>query len=658
MPKIIVWSPEEAKQNLAQRLQDAQDRRRETEKSWKGNEQTIFNTQGLAQDVNINIAEGLGMLEGPDQGTGSVTINYAFKNLRFLHAQLAANPPSVIPRPTSSDAEDRRKADAADRVVRYGMKQYDMQENVDKLTLNALLYGSGVAKVLWDSNLGDILEIAEESGELTMEGDFRMSVPNIWNLYFDADAESFEDVRFAFERIYVPYEEALYKWPEQKELLQKYRSGGKGEQDSAAQQSQLGRPKYDVVELWEYWEKGLASNGMLGRHTICTRDGTPLTGIHANPERYAAPKKGKAEASRRIEIACLPYHLLTDIDVPGTIWGKSFLEYVAPIQDTYNRFHSVSLDIMQAHGVARLVIPEGAEVSPDSITNSTWDVVKYTGTQPPHFMEPMPFPAALNNFMDIYKIGIDDMSGVNEAMFGKQSREQSGFSMQYATNQGNMIRFRLLNKYRRVVESIYKSYLKIVQKHWTLPHTILVLGNEKAFEAQDIKGADIDGGYDLTADYGASLSLDPTTRREEMITLMPLFEKAGVESRQLLKMLKLNELSGQYDLLELADNRQREIFETMIATGVYIAPEELQDHKNMLSYSYMFLMTSEYKYLEDDAKALIKQHVKEREMLAAQGAAPSLLAGAPGPLPQGLAGGMPPSAPGMQAGLVDNTQLA
>jgi hypothetical protein len=285
--------------------------------------------------------------------------------------------------------------------------------------------------------------------------------------------------------------------------------------------------------------------------------------------------------------------------------------------------------------------------------------VKYTGTNPPHYMEPMPFPQAVNTFMDLYKIGIDDLSGVNEAMFGKQSREQSGFSMQYATNQGNMIRFRLLNKYRRVVENIYKSYLKIIQKNWTVPHTVLILGKEKAFEATDIKGADIDGGYDLVADYGASLSLDPTTRREEMITLMPLFEKAGVEPRQLIKMLKLNELSSQYDLLELADNRQREVFETMLLTGKYIAPEELQDHKNMLAYAYMYLMTSEFKYLEDDGKALIRQHVKDREQLAAQaGGMPGVLdtGAAPGPTPQGP-NGMPPSAPGMQQGQVDTTQL-
>jgi len=42
-----------------------------------------------------------------------------------------------------------------------------------------------------------------------------------------------------------------------------------------------------------------------------------------------------------------------------------------------------------------------------------------------------------------------------------------------------------------------------------IPRTIHVLGKEKAFDAMDIKGADIDSGYDLVVEYGASLSLDP-----------------------------------------------------------------------------------------------------------------------------------------------------
>jgi hypothetical protein len=140
----------------------------------------------------------------------------------------------------------------------------------------------------------------------------------------------------------------------------------------------------------------------------------------------------------------------------------------------------------------------------------------------------------------------------------------------------------------------------------------------------DLKGADIEGGYDLVAEYGASLSIDPTARREEIITLMPIFEKAGIDTRTILSLLKLNDLDGAYDRVTMAADRQREIFEEMIKNDLYIKPKELQDHKNMLAFSYDYLMSSEFKYLTPEHQALLERHIKDREALAAQGPQPGV----------------------------------
>lgn len=636
MARLVVWSADETKRELAKRLSHAIDDRRETSYRWEENERTIYNTRGAKlsnSNLSLSFDSDLPSVDGVDQGSGSIGTNYAFKNLRLIHAQLSANPPSVVPRPTSNDPEDRRVADAADRLIRYAIREYKMQEMVDLANLNTLLYGTGFIKTMWDPEDGDILDLNEDTGEITMEGRFHVSVPDPWNIYIDPDATCWDDVRYVYERVMMPFEEACFRFPEKKQLLEQNRRQDKDRYASndTGSSSSISKNYYDVVELYQYWEKGLPTNGYLGRFCWCLSDGTPLTAIEKNPERYG-------DKNSKISKACLPFHIFTDIDVPNQVWGKSFVEFATSLQDNLNRLDTVILENVQAHGVARIILPEGSEIQDDSITNSPWDIVKITGTQPPHFMEPMPLPAGMSVLRDQMKLGVDDVMGVNEAMFGQQSREQSGFSMQYATNQGNMIRRRLFNKYVLFVESIYNRYLQVVQKQWNIPRTIKVLGKEKAFETVDIKGADIAGGYDIVVEYGASLSLDPTTRREEIITLMPLFEKAGVEAREILKMLKLNELGSLYDRLELAQDRQREVFEEMTSTGVYIAPEELQDHPHMLSYCYYYVMTTEFKYLEPEQRLLIVEHIKAREKLAAtvQQAATGQ---APGPAPEGLGGG-------------------
>jgi hypothetical protein len=650
--KILIWSPEQATKELRKRLEIAKRYRKRFEDAWEISEMTVYGRANRRMpSIDPNWVSDI-TLGGVDEGTGEVSVNYAFKHFRFIHAQLSANPPTVIPRPTSSDNEDRRKADAADRLIRHALRQYAMQEHIDQASLCTLLYGTGIIKTVWDSLLGDIAEFDEQTGEIVMEGDmsFKNIIPK--RLWIDPDAKKIEDIRWTFEAVTMTYDEAMFRWPDKKEELEKARK----QYHTTNVLNEPDDQRTDLFTVYEYYEKGMPINGMLGRYAVVTEDGTQLEQIRPNPFRFSpvmqgSEKQRKQEMERRgLEFrpapatAYLPYHFLTDIDVPDQVYGKSFIEYEASIQDTINRLDCVTLDNIQAHGVSRMVLPEGAEIAEQSITNSPWDIVKITGSQPPHFVQPPTLMPDMSAMRDRLQAGGADVAGINEAMMGQMSRETSGFSLQYATNQGNMIRRRLFNKYVSFVESIYKAYLNMIRKHWDEKHIIYVLGKEKAFEAVDIKGADIDGGFDLVVEYGASLSLDPMTRREEIMTMMPVLEKAGIPTKTILSMMKLNELEGIYDRLQLSEDRQREIFEEMTSSGRYIPPEDLQEHVGMLDYAYTFVMTSEFKYLPVEQQALIKQHIKEREQMAAAKASPAALPNPPGPLPAGLPEGsqLPP----------------
>jgi len=663
MAKIVIWTPEQASQELHKRLAFCIDSRKTFEYQWEENERTVFNTKGRPSQPNVSVSFesevqlGISDVDGSNPNVG---VNYAFKNTRLIHSQLSANPPTVVTRPTSNDPSDRRKADAADRLIRFAIRKYQMQETFDRTSLNTLIYGTGIVKTIWDPEKGDIVDFDETSGELTMEGDIDFTVPSPWDIYIDPDATSIDEIKYVFERIHMPYEEALYKFPQHKEILDKYRLTEETRRTEYGTNRNLNEKRYDVVEIYQYWEKGLPYNGMIGRFCFMTRNAELLSDVGPNPMRFSPPKNRGVEglgdgADKPLPAkAVLPYHIFTDVDIPGTVWGRAVVAYETSLQETYNKMFNVMLDNLHAHGVARMILPEGAEIADGAVTNSPWDIIKITGTQPPHFMEPMPLPAAFPQLIQQAKQGIDDMAGVNEAMFGQQSREQSGFLMQYATNQANLIRHRLFNKYVMMTESVYRFYLNLIRKYWEESRVIHVLGKEKAFEAVDIKGADIDGGFDLTVEYGASLSLDPTTRRTEVLNMMPLFEKAGISTRTILQMIKLNELEGLYDKVQLAADRQREFFEEMLAKDIYIAPRDLQDHKNMLEYSYEYVMTTEYKYLPPEQQALIDRHIKEREQMAAAGMAG---AGAPGmPAAGGGPAGPLPAVPGA-AGPLDVMQM-
>lgn len=622
MPKVQALSDQQVEQMLEKRLKQAKRYRERHEEKWRLNERTVFYWNSRNPNAVTLTEDNLIRFDNDDVGQTEqveMAVNYAFKFLRFIHAQMSQNPPSVIARPTSTDISDHLKADAADRVIRWAYGQYELQEIFDQANLKCLTYGTGYVRVYWDPHEGDAIEFDDKTQEITLTGETCIYSPSTWDIWLDPTAKTWKDVRYYFERCEMPVDEAYFRWPDKKDLIDQHiRTKPRVESEM-----EDWRQAEDVVEIYYYCEKGLPINGHAGRMAVCIDSGKLLS----------RPTKNK-NPDQRLGLA-----IETDIDIPDEVYGVSFIQYVYKLQELLNRLDTNFVENIAAHNVVRMVLPDGAEIEDGALSNSAWDYVTVTGMgqATPHFV-----PAA-SLMPDAHKLrenliqGIQELAGVNDSMQGVQKREMSGFSMQTAIDAGNTVRRRLFNKNTLCVRDVFRMFLAEVKQNWDEPRTILVLGKEHAFQAADLKGADIDGGYDITCEYGASLSLDPSRRREEIMQLMPVFEKAGVPTKTVLSMLKLNELETMYDRMELASERQREIFETMISKHEEVEPRELEDHQGMLDFAYYFVMTAEYKYLDDELKQLIDTHIKKREQFAAHAATKGQ--GAPGAQTTGAAGG-------------------
>ena len=564
-------------------------------------------------------------------------INYAFKYHRFIHAQMSANPPSVIPVPTSSDYKDRRAAKVADAFIQHGRRKLKLQERVDLASLATLTYGCGVIKTAYDPCLGDVWEVNPDTEEIVMQGDISIQPVLVWNMYFDHEAELASEIRYTFERHLMPFEEAISRFPKYKDKLKEIK--GLDKKDKNWWDEDDGELTEDLVEIYEYYEKALPWNGMDGRHCYLLSDGTVLGGVRPN-------KTPDAE---------LPYDILTDVDVPGSVYGKTFIDYIVKLQDILNKIDSTVLDNVQAHGTVRMVVFDAAEMPDDGVTNNGWEVMNLRGTagQAPMFINPPTLMPDLYRLRDAILVGMESLAGANDSMFGQVKREMSGFSLQTAINAGNMVRRRLFNKYSLFVESIYRKYLKLIQKHYNDKRKVFITGEENAVSVAYYSGMDLDGGFDL--EYGTSFSLDPASRREEIMQLIPFLKEAGYSMKQILGMLKLNEVGGMIDMVETGKRRQMEIFDEMIATYeqtrtvLYIAPEKNEDGASMLEAAKEFRMSMIFKSLDKELKDAIDRHIDERiEMVASTAAGTAAGAPAPQGLPPMGGMSMPPiPMPGM-----------
>lgn len=630
--KLKVWDKQTAKKELSRRLREASEYRQRFEYFWEKNEQLMFDAEGNFQTTSINSSPEYGTyLENSGLDSAQVNQNsaYAFKNLRFIHSQMSANPPTVLAEPTTSDPDDRLAASAADRLVEHGRKTYQLADKIDMQTLNTLVYGTGYLIEVWDSGLGEIVDI-DDDGNLSLEGDISVRIPSVWDIFLDQHADESVRVRYYFERQWLPLEEAIGQWPEFEEQLKEAATENKETQrpSNALSDQKPG----EVVEIYTYLEKGLPENGYDGRKALHLKDGTVLGDVGPNPHRFLSAETvrkikqkygemGEAVVQKKLDQipqkAELPLHILTDIDVPGSVYGKSTLDYVGPIQDNLNRLMLTALDNAAAHAAVQVILPAGSEVAEESIVNVPFNILKISGAQGPYHMQMPQLLGDLGPMMDREIQQINDIMGVNDSMFGQMQRETANATLQSAAAQGSMIRRRLFNKYTQVVENIYIQFLKLCRKHFDVERLYHMIGREHPLEAGEVKTMDLDGGYDLKVTYGASFSLDPIMRREEIARYAPLFKEAGVPNSIILEMLQLAELRGLYDRNKVARERQLEIFDEMIETGSYIAPEENQDHVNMLAASLEYVMTREFFDLEDDEKALINQHIADRKQFGA-----------------------------------------
>lgn len=648
MARITPWTKPQAE--ISKRLAAAVKARSKYEQEWLSNEATVFATRngyyGGAPGGYSMLASGSSAAEASEE-VGDLYLNFVSRDVRYTHSLISSNPPVVAPKPLTNDPSDKRAAEVADNLVHYAVRAYGINEKKDLAALQTLVLGTSFMKSFWNPELGDPIDV-DASGKITMQGDYDLQVCNTWDIYPDPEAKSWDAVRYVFQRHHFPLEQALYMFPESEGLLQS--AGSDGGVRSLFRQNQDANT--DVVEVWEYWEKGSPINGFQGRHCWHLRDGKPLSKIIPSPHYYSRsfdaeeidPETGEP-IQRSLKIATLPFIIWTDLDLPDTYWGMSLVSYTGEAQETLNKFVNQAVDIMRAVGTPKLIVHESAEIDEADLSNSPFDVLRIKGPLGAVYKMDGGSPSpAMMEYTQFFKQSIMELAGANESTYGQQSRETSAYAMQWASQQTQAMRRRLFIKYTSVVEQIYKDYLNTVREYWDTARTIKIISDDQAFSVIDIEGADIAGGWDIAVEYGTNLSLDPSIRREELLNLRAagVTQGAGISDRQLLKYLRLSNFSGMIDASEQAGKRQHEICLKMAADRVYIAPRKLQQHDLMLEWLNDYIMTSEFRDHDEEVKELIERHLEERTQMAGETAAAAAgpaAGGAPAGLEALLGGG-------------------
>lgn len=645
MAKVRLLSDEEFRKILASKYQDAKDRSDKMKVEYDIAEmayQCINSKVRGALDAGLatqflftpqNEENQMPLIEGLDLA----------KAVLFLHSKLCISDPVITATPRKQDHATKKSAKYAQHHMEFLKRHVSLQEVAEiGAYLNCCIYGAGVTFWGWNPHGGEkpMDEIPEdfdiEQFEFKMEGDHDVRNVNPKHFYPDATADMWKNAEHCFEVMEIPSERAYFTFqtPEQQEILRTAHQNQVGDLDNT------GKKEKSTVKLIHYWERGRPWNGFLGAHAIFVEPENPRI-------LYRGPNPFKHKR--------LPYSILTDIDIPDNVMGMSRIIYAYQTQMCINNMITMVMDNMSLFGSAKAIMPEGG-FNEDMIDNDKSLIGTYNPASggKPEFFRPVNVTSDVWKAYDILKGYINNIYGMNEFSQGQIPRELSSYAVQLALEMDDKYRIRLFNKKKQYIKDLYIFGLEMTKQYVTEPIRLEIVGVEGFEDDAYFMSKDLVGEYDIDADYGAYLPVDPAARKQQLLEFLKsgMFEKAGGNMKKVASLLVDGSMLDMRDSMETSRNIQDAEISRLIK-GEKVNVEPWDDDGEHAVAVEDFARTQTFEALPRDMKEVIwahgEAHVKALAEKIAKSQGPN---GAGGPMGQGgPMGGPSPGGAGGGAGM-------
>lgn len=534
-------------------------------------------------------------------------------------AKLGLVRPTMLVRPSSSEARDISNAKVGTAVVKNTYNRIEMQKLINTANAWSEVCGTVFYKNIWDPYSGLLIGYAED--EPIYEGDVATVVIPAFEIYpdssFSADLDQCKSIIHA-RPYHVDDIEAVWGVRlEGKELdvfsidMTTIGLGGLGY--NATVPNITTTTKKDQELVIEYYERP-SKQYPDGRLIIIAGD--ELVYYGALP--YKIGENGKRD---------FPFVRQVCIERPGCFWGTSVIERLIPIQRAYNAVRNRKKEFLNRIAIGILDVEDGAYdledlqeegLSPGKI------IVRQQGSQPARWLEgPQSVPAfteeenrLLNEFILIS--GVSELSRASDA----PSTVGSGVALEVLREQDD-------TRLSLTAENLRNS-IRVVCQHWIRLYKQFAVGWRIARivgESQDVhvihwQASDLTSD-DVVFDTENELAQSPAQRKQMVISLlqMGLFndpETGGISRHtrnKILEMLQLGnwESAATIDELQIAC-AQRE--NAMLMNGEAPQIEEFHDDDIHIMEHNKFRLSHDYielKKLRPDMVDILDMHIKLHE---------------------------------------------
>lgn len=502
-----------------------------------------------------NIGKNQVLSEEPNpQNLPRVTVNRIEPIIRTEIAKTTSGHPSAQVVPASNDEDDLMAAQAAEQVWEAIYNKENFQTRVlQKAEFWRATTGNAFIKTYWDPTKQEISPVPVSdpfTGQKTIEqqvtavGDVRFEVVSPFHLYVpDLSEEDIEAQPYIFN-VYTKSEN--YVKQTFKNVLPKNFTPARvstSEILDAALMDLRGvdTAKPDAVLVIEMWCKP-GGNKWMPNGGLVTIVDNEIVQLAENGIPYVHKQ--------------YPFAHLYSIPT-GKFYRRGTIKSLIPIQREYNRLRSQIIHAKNLMAKPQMMYQEGS-MDPRKVTARAGVYIPIRpGFQFPQPVPITPLPQYVLNEVQQLQSDFEDLSGQHQVSRGETSAGvTAATAINYLQERDDAYLTTVFSSIEAAIEKAAKQSLSLYVQYVDEPRIIKTVGDDGAFDATVLSGADIASGTDIRIESGSAL---PTSKSARQALITDWMKMGFIKPEDGLKILDMGMLHQYYNLIKLDENQaQRE----------------------------------------------------------------------------------------------------
>ncbi len=347
---------------------------------------------------------------------------------------------------------------------------------------------------------------------------------------------------------------------------------------------------------------------------------------------------------------------------PYSFWAKGPLHFIQDIQREFNRMISIRSEHNEAWR-PKMAVGKGALSRANAMTVDSFEIVEvdYNKGGPPVSIRMPELSAQLLDYIHFLQGSVDMVSNVHEVSYARLPQYASRapaslYSMML--EQENVKLSPMVKRINKTLQDMAKFRLKLMDKHYTHPRLVKIMGEDKSASIEYFEKADLNQNFDVRLERGVSLNQSATIQQRLMLELWNA-KILGPEDRRKIKRMIFEGSGAEEIRADLADSdkaqRENQAFLAKIHKkkrqdgGVAVYMHD--DHELHMDSHTDFIKSEEGQKLDDTTFRELDTHIAEHfvflqqemqaqmqaQMLSGQGQGQQMaeerMSGTPGPEP-------------------------